>query len=111
MKTYFRLLSFAKPIEKFAIPYMLFALLSVLFGTLNLVLVGPLLNALFMANDEVAVISKPDNWNFINWFNYYAQQISLEYGPYGALKMVCVVIVSSVFLSNIFRYFSLRIME
>ena len=64
-----------------------------------------------MANDEVAVISKPDNWNFINWFNYYAQQISLEYGPYGALKMVCVVIVSSVFLSNIFRYFSQRIME
>jgi len=111
MKTYFRLLSFAKPIEKFAIPYMIFALLSVLFGTLNLVLVGPLLNTLFMANDEVSVLSRPDTWNFIDWFNYYAQQISLEYGPYGALKMVCIVIVSSVFLSNIFRYFSQRIME
>ena len=112
MKTYFRLLSFAKPIEKFAIPYMLFALLAVLFGTLNLVLVGPLLNTLFMANDEVGVMAKPDTWiNFIDWFNYYAQQISLEYGPYGALKLVCIVIVTSVFLSNIFRYFSQRIME
>lgn len=112
MKTYFRLLSFAKPIEKFAIPYMLFALLAVLFGTLNLVLVGPLLNTLFMANDEVGVMAKPDTWiNFIDWFNYYAQQISQEYGPYGALKLVCIVIVTSVFLSNIFRYFSQRIME
>lgn len=112
MKTYFRLLSFAKPIEKFAIPYMLFALLSVIFGTLNLVLVGPLLNTLFMAKDEVGAISRPDNWvNVIDWFNYYAQQISLQYGPYGALKLVCIVIVSSVFLSNVFRYLSQRIME
>jgi len=91
---------------------MLFALLSVIFGTLNLVLVGPLLNTLFMAKDEVGAISRPDNWvNVIDWFNYYAQQISLQYGPYGALKLVCIVIVSSVFLSNVFRYLSQRIME
>src|SRR5690606_26991144 len=87
-------------------------LLSVIFGTLNLVLVGPLLNTLFMANDNVAIIDKPENWiNVIDWFNYYAQQISAKYGAYGALKLVCIVIVSSVFLSNLFRYFSQRIME
>lgn len=112
MKTYFRLLSFAKPIEKFAIPYVICALLAVLFGTMNLVLVGPLLNTLFMAKDEVEMLAKPDNWvNVIDWFNYYAQQISVTYGAYGALKLVCIVIVSSVFLSNLFRYFSQRIME
>ena len=65
-----------------------------------------------MAKDEVGAISRPDNWvNVIDWFNYYAQQISLQYGPYGALKLVCIVIVSSVFLSNVFRYLSQRIME
>lgn len=111
MKTYFRLLSFAKPIEKFAIPYVICALLAVLFGTMNLVLVGPLLNTLFMATGEVEVLARPDNWNIINWFNYYAQEISTMYGAYGALKLVCIVIVSSVFLSNLFRYFSQRIME
>ncbi|TCK82818.1 ABC transporter ATP-binding protein [Albibacterium bauzanense] len=112
MKTYFRLLSFAKPIEKFAIPYVICALLAVLFGTMNLVLVGPLLNTLFMAKDEIETLAKPDNWvNVIDWFNYYAQQISATYGAYGALKLVCIVIVSSVFLSNLFRYFSQRIME
>ena len=112
MKTYFRLLSFAKPIEKFAIPYVICALLAVLFGTMNLVLVGPLLNTLFMATDEVDILAKPDNWmNVIDWFNYYAQEISTMYGAYGALKLVCIVIVCSVFLSNLFRYFSQRIME
>ncbi len=112
MKTYFRLLSFAKPIEKFAIPYVICALLAVLFGTMNLVLVGPLLNTLFMATDEVEILTKPDNWmNVIDWFNYYAQEISTMYGAYGALKLVCIVIVCSVFLGNLFRYFSQRIME
>lgn len=110
MKTYFRLLSFAKPIEKFALPYMLFALLSVLFGTLNLVLVGPLLNTLF-SKEDVVLLARPEGLNVVDWFNYYAQQFSIQYGDYGALQIVCVVIVTSVFLSNIFRYLSQRIME
>lgn len=111
MKIYFRLLSFAKPIEKFAIPYILCALLSVLFGTFNLVLVGPLLNTLFSANEEMEVLTRPEGWNAIDWFNYYAQQMSINFGPYEALKIVCIVIVVSVLLSNIFRYLSQRIME
>src|SRR5690606_16958535 len=41
----------------------------------------------------------------------YAQQMSMSYGPYEALKMVCVVIVTSVLLSNAFRYLAERIME
>src|SRR5690606_10471644 len=108
MKTYFRLLSFAKPIGKFALPYMLFALLSVLFGTLNLALVGPLLNTLF-TKEEAELMTRPEGGiNVVDWFNYYAQQFSIQYGEYGALQIVCVVIVASVFLSNLFRYLSQR---
>src|SRR5690606_37150791 len=110
-KTYFRLLSFAKPIEKFALPYMLFALLSVLFGTLNLVLVGPLLNTLFSSDDTVQMAKPVGEMNPVVWFNYYAQQFSIQYGDYGALQIACVMIVYSVFLSNVFRYLSQRIME
>ena len=47
MKTYFRLLSFAKPIEKFAIPYVIATLFAVVFNTLNLALLIPLLETLF----------------------------------------------------------------
>ncbi|MGI4021608.1 MAG: ABC transporter ATP-binding protein [Janthinobacterium lividum] len=111
MKTYFRLLSFAKPIEKFAIPYVIATILSVIFNTLNLALLAPLLNTLFNKNTQHIVV-KPESWlSVIDTFNYYAYSATLEYGIDGALKFVCITIVVSVFLSNLFRYISQRIME
>ena len=112
MKTYFRLLSYAKPIEKYAIPYVLCTLLMVIFSTLNLALLIPLLHTLFDTNEAGELMEKPEDWyDVIKYFNYYAQQANLLYGPYGALQRVCIVIVTSVFLSNVFRYLSQRIME
>ncbi len=112
MKTYFRLLSYAKPIEKFAIPYVFTTLLSVVFSVLNLALVMPLLQTLFNTGEALAEVAKPEHWyDMSENFNYYATQAGLIYGPYEALKRVCVIIVISVFLSNLFRYLSQRIME
>jgi len=54
MKIYFRLLSFAKPIEKFAIPYVIATLLSILFGTFNLALLSPLFETLLNANKPLS---------------------------------------------------------
>src|SRR3546814_10855410 len=62
MKTYFRLLSYAKPIEKFAIPYMLCMVLGVFFNTLNLALLIPLLDTLFNDNGTRELVAKPDSW-------------------------------------------------
>lgn len=112
MKTYFRLLSFAKPIEKFAIPYIIFTLFGVIFSTLNLALLAPLLTTLFANHTTGEVVSKPDNWlDVFKVFNYYAYKANLYYGAYGALKFVCFTIVISVLLGNMFRYLSQRIME
>ena len=113
MNTYFRLLSFAKPIEKYAIPYIILTLLAVVFSTLNLALLAPLLTTLFGQNDgPTAAAIKPDSWtDILGYFNYYAEYAYENYGPLEALKLVCVVIVISVFLSNIFRYLSQRVME
>ncbi|SEL05353.1 ABC transporter ATP-binding protein [Parapedobacter koreensis] len=112
MKTYFRLLSYAKPIEKFAIPYVLTTLLSVVFSVLNLALVIPLLQTLFNTGESAAEVAKPEHWyDMTENFNYYATQAGLLYGPYEALRRVCLIIVISVFLSNLFRYLSQRVME
>ena len=112
MKTYFRLLSFAKPIEKFAIPYIIFTIFGVIFSTLNLALLAPLLTTLFANHTPGEVITKPENWlDLFKTFNYYTYQANLRYGAYGALKFVCLTIVVSVLLGNIFRYLSQRIME
>lgn len=112
MKTYFRLLSFAKPIQKFAIPYIITTFLSVLFNTLNLALIVPLLTFLFETAEGKEVYSKPDSiFNMMANFKYYSQEINNAYGTYGALQFICVTIVISVLLSNLFRYLSQRIME
>jgi subfamily B ATP-binding cassette protein MsbA len=112
MKTYFRLLSFAQPIARFAFPYIICTVLGVIFNTLNLALLVPLLSTLFNNREGGVLIEKPENaFDIPNQLNYYAQQANLTYGPHGALQIVCGVIVLSVLLSNVFKYFSQRIME
>lgn len=110
MQTYWRLLSFAKPIEKYAIPYAIFTVLAVLFNTLNLALLAPLLSTLF--KEQTAEVTKPDSWvDIMDYFNYYIYQIENQWGEYEALKWVCLFILLSVLLSNSFRYLSQRVME
>lgn len=114
MKIYFRLLSFARPIEKFAIPYIFYTLVSVIFATLNLALLAPLLTTLFNSGHKatIEIYKKPGSWlDILGNFNYYAQQANMKYGTFGALERVCVVIVISVLVSNLARYFSQRVME
>ena len=117
MKTYFRLLSFANPIAKYAIPYIICTLFTVVFGTLNLALLAPLLQVLFKGTGDEGmtaseVVTKPSELTDIgSWFTYYADRLYYDLGPYEALKYVCIVIVVSVLISNVFRYFSQRIME
>lgn len=117
MKIYFRLLSFARPIEKFAIPYIIFTLLYVVFSTSVLGLLGPLLNTLFhvgaAAEAKAATTSLKDikTYDVSGLFKYYTNHFIIVYGDWGALKFVCAVIVIAVFLGNICRYVSQRIME
>ena len=116
MKTYFRLLSFAKPIEKFAIPYIITTIFAVIFSTLNLALLAPLLQTLFSGKDGItvvhkAIVAKPIGWDIMGTFNYYVQYMIIHYKPWGALQFVCGAIVISALLGNIFRYLSQRTME
>src|SRR5476649_608484 len=115
MKTYFWLLSFAKPINKFAIPYAITTLFSIIFNTLNLVLLVPLLNTIFKvgpaAASTVHFTKRPALFDVLNLFKYYMDFFIVNYGAWGALKFVCITILFSVLLGNLFRYLSQRIME
>jgi subfamily B ATP-binding cassette protein MsbA len=112
MKTYFRLLSFAKPIEKFAIPYIVTTIFSVIFSTLNLALLAPLLQTLFSGKQVFVKLGhKPSLFNVMGTFNYYVQYMLNTYGKWGTLEFVCATIVGSALLGNLFRYLSQRTME
>lgn len=116
MKTYFRLLSFAKPIEKFAIPYIIVTTISLVFNTLNLALIAPFLNTLFFNKGEVISLAneKPvfdSIFDLMAIFKYYSNYAIVRYSPWGALQRVIAVLVACNIISNLFRYFSQRIME
>lgn len=113
MKTYLRILSFAKPYRRYVPQYLVYASLSILFGLINLTLLIPLFEVLFNQVDEATVqeVSRMPEFSFsieyvLGVFNYYFLDIIETYGRTGALAFVCGIIVVSVFLSNLFRYVS-----
>lgn len=122
MKTYFRLLSFAKPIEKFAIPYILFTLLYVLFSSMVYILLPSLLNTLFGNNAcacavpnathaAARAVTYPSLFDVSGWFKFYLNYFIKTYGQWGALEFVCTLIIVTIFVGNFFRYLSARTME
>ena len=118
MKIYFRLLSFAKPIQKFAIPYIIFTLFHIVFGLVNFTILIPIFNLLFDVQHEEKlnlITSLPDFSFSIEYFTntfYYFMHVSVvNYGKMGALYFVSAILFGSVFLSNFFRYLSQIVLE
>jgi subfamily B ATP-binding cassette protein MsbA len=114
MKTYFRLLSFAKPIEKFAIPYAIATILAIICNTFLFTLIGPLLETLFTKPETAqapTILEKASAFDIVGQLSEYINHAITTYGKVYTLKVVCGAIVITVFLANFFRYFSQRFME
>ena len=113
MKTYFRLLSFAKPIEKFAIPYVIATLFAIIFNTFLFTLLGPIMNTIFLkpGEDQISAVTKDTSWNPMSLFSQYIDQVIIAHDKTYALQLICVVVIFTVLLANFFRYFSQRYME
>lgn len=113
MKTYLRILAYAKPYGRFVPIYIIYAFLSIVFGLLNFTLLKPLFDVIFEQVDPevlTAFQQKPEfSFSieyFTHLFNYYFLQVAEEFGKLGTLFYVCLIIVISVFLSNLFTYLS-----
>ena len=118
MKTFFRLFSFAAPIQRFAIPFFLLSVLGIVFGLINFTLLIPVFELLFNQTGEKQLQNlndvPPFNLSvtyFKNLFYYYFQEMINSSGKVGALKMVSISIVISILLSNLFKYLSARVIE
>jgi subfamily B ATP-binding cassette protein MsbA len=118
MKTYLRILSYARPLEKYIFPFFLLSTFGSAFGVFNFALLQPLLNVLFDKVDprtlqQLTQVPQPalDISYLEKLFNFYFGSILREYGKIGALQFVCGVIVLSVLFSNLFKYLSMRILQ
>ena len=118
MKTFFRLFSFASPVQRFAVPFFIASVLGVIFGLLNFTLLIPVFELLFNQSGNIGApkLAVAPTFDlslsyFKDLFYFYFQSVINSSGKVGALKMVSIAIVISVILSNLFKYLSARIIE
>ncbi len=111
------MLAYARPISRYTIPYVIVTLLSIVFGLINFAMIIPVLNVLFLEGaDKAKDYTQIPEFNLsagyvLDLFNYHFYRIMDSYGRMGALQFVIVILIISVFLTNLFRYLSSRIME
>ncbi|MBO7282373.1 MAG: ABC transporter ATP-binding protein [Alistipes sp.] len=111
-KTYFRLLSFAKPLSRYTIPYFIFAALHALFNTFNYAMIIPILNAMFNSDGgfvftpiyvlpEISINEEGLN-TVVSYI--YTHVFGEEFVQMKFLAMLGGVLVCMNLFSNLFRY-------
>ena len=109
-KTYLRLLGFAKPISRYAVPYFFFAALHALFNTFNYAMIIPILNAMFSDGYTFQPLYEAPALSFKGadlqlWLNYgYTHIFGTEWRITNVLILLAVVLIAMNLLSNLFRY-------
>lgn len=110
MKLYLRILNYASGLGGRLIQFLFFSVLGIVFSVINIALVIPMLNILFdYESDASSAVTAMPKFSFsldffIKTFNYYFTTIVREQGATEALLFICVSIIVSVLLTNVFRY-------
>jgi subfamily B ATP-binding cassette protein MsbA len=113
MKTFFRIISFASPFQKYAIPYAIFSFAAIIFGLLNFSFIMPVLDILFGTTKNPESYILPEASFSMAYLkavlDYYVMHFIQDYGKSSALVIICLVLAFSNLLANLFKYLSLRV--
>ncbi len=116
-KTYLRLLGFAKPLGRYAVPYFFYAALHAVFNTFNYAMIIPILNAMFSEGFSfVPTYEMPklafNSEGMQRMLNYiYTQMFGEEFNVAYVLTMLATLLVIMNMFSNLFRYLSAYTVE
>ena len=109
-----RLLGFARPIKKYAIPYFIFAALHALFNTFNYAMIIPILNTMFDKGFQFTPVYTMPEFSFSGeklqlWLRYAYTHIFNANGPEDwdiskVLILLAVILVFMNLFSNLFRF-------
>jgi ATP-binding cassette, subfamily B, bacterial MsbA len=110
MKIYFRILRYAPNLIPRLIKFLVTSVLGIIFSVVNIALVIPMMNTLFgYEQKKTNVVETLPEFSlsvdyFVDTFDYYFMKIIREHGPDDAILFICVAIICSVLLTNLFRY-------
>ncbi len=113
MKTFIRIISFARPFQKYAIPYGIFSITAILFGLMNFTFIMPVLDILFGTTKDPASYVLPEAAFSMAYLksvlDYYSMTLIQHYGKPATLVILCLILAASNFSANLFKYLSLRV--
>ena len=105
MKNFFRIFKYIRiPKNKLAL-YLVYTLLSTLFSLLSINALGPFMNIIFKKDSGMPDI----NSKSLGRFNDFFQLLINNHGRIYAIGVICLVMVVSIILKNVFVYLSLYV--
>src|SRR6516225_3169061 len=110
MKRFSIILKYLRDQKQNIFLYFIFNLLSILFSLVSLAMLAPFLQLLF--GKEKLVDSEPTFQlsanGVLNYIKYYLSHLIRTHSEVYALGAICVIIIITVFLKNLFLYLSYR---
>jgi subfamily B ATP-binding cassette protein MsbA len=112
MKKFFGVLRYVNGYWNYAFLNILFNILSVIFSLFSIAMLFPFLQVLLLANEETLreTLSKGEpSFAFsaagiTDSVNYFLAKTIHEQGRVEALVLICIFVISNIFLKNLFRY-------
>ncbi len=110
MKRYSRVFNYLKEYKSSIVWYFVCILLSIIFSIVSLGMLAPFLQLLFGVQSGPTATAKTTTNPIINWVNLQLNNLVAEGNAFYALGVVCILIIISILLKNLFVYLSYRVM-
>jgi len=106
MKKFSRILQYLSKYRGKLVVYLVFTLLSTLFGIISLGMLSPFLSILFKSGESSAQKGFTINSNAVGSLKNVITDIVNTHGPMWGLAVICLLILVSTILKNVFYYWS-----
>jgi len=107
-----RTLTYAGKLYHYIPEYLIFTILGIILGLVNIALLIPVLDVLFETSKINVATPKPAYSFSLNYvidaFNYWLQHTIATKGKIAGLSIICLIIGISSLLANLFRYLSAK---
>src|ERR1700712_929714 len=116
MKRFSRIFFYLRDQKSNIVLYFVFNFLSIVFSLVSLAMLGPFLQLLF-GKDSDLVLVKPELSFSVNvllqYLKYFLSQLIIQHhnNKMWALGAICLIVIISIFLKNLFYYLTLRVVS
>jgi ATP-binding cassette, subfamily B, bacterial MsbA len=112
MKRFSRIFFYLRNQKGRIVGYLVFNLLSIIFSLVSLTMLAPFLNLLFNKEKPLLVrpVFNPNSEGILNQLKYGLSYLIVHHGYSKALIAICITIIFSILLKNLFLYLGFRML-